>query len=37
MTDLQFSEAQMIDGMRAAFVSIEEHLPRRRIIASFSC
>jgi uncharacterized protein len=33
-TDLQFSETQMIDGMRAAFVYIEEHLPRRRIIDS---
>ncbi len=33
-TDLQFSEVQMIDGMRAAFVYIEEHLPRRRIIDS---
>ncbi len=34
MTDLQFSEAQMIDGMRAAFISIEQHLPKRRIVDS---
>ena len=33
-TGLQFSEVQMIDGMRAAFVYIEEHLPERRIINS---
>ena len=33
-TDLQFSESQMIDGMRAAFTYIEEHLPRRRIVDS---
>jgi uncharacterized protein len=32
IADLQFSEVQMIDGMRAAFAYIEEHLPRRRII-----
>src|SRR5262249_26960270 len=34
LTDLQFSETQMIDGMRATFASIEQHLPRRRIIDS---
>ena len=34
MTDLQFSEAQMIEGMRAAFTSIEQHLPKRRIVDS---
>ena len=34
ITDLQFSEAQMIAGMRAAFSYIEHHLPRRRIINS---
>ena len=28
ITDLQFSETQMIEGMRAAFTSIEQHLPR---------
>ena len=33
-TDLQFSEAQTIDGMRAAFQYIELHLPRRRIVDS---
>jgi len=32
ITDLQFSETQMIDGMRAAFIHLEQHLPRRRII-----
>jgi uncharacterized protein len=32
--DLQFSEKQMIDGMRAAFASIEQQLPRRRIVDS---
>lgn len=34
ITDLQFSEVQMIDGMRAAFVYIEQHLPKRRIVDS---
>jgi uncharacterized protein len=34
LEDLQFSEAQMIDGMRSAFQHIEKHLPRRRIIDS---
>ena len=34
LADLQFSEVQMIEGMRTAFVSIEDHLPRRRIINS---
>jgi uncharacterized protein len=34
LTDLQFSEAQMIDGMRAAFTYIEQHLPRRHIVDS---
>jgi uncharacterized protein len=34
MADLQFSEAQMIDGMRAAFAYIERHLPKQRIIDS---
>jgi uncharacterized protein len=34
ITDLQFSEKQMIDGMRVAFAYIEQHLPRRRIIDS---
>lgn len=34
LADLQFSEAQMIDGMRSAFHYIEKHLPRRRIINS---
>jgi uncharacterized protein len=34
MTDLQFSEKQMIDGMLTAFTYIEEHLPRRRFIDS---
>jgi uncharacterized protein len=33
-TDLRFSEVQMIEGMRAAFAYIEDHLPRRRIIDS---
>lgn len=34
LADLQFSEGQMIDGMRAAFTYIEQHLPRRRIVNS---
>ena len=34
ISDLQFSEKLMIDGMRAAFVSIKQHLPKRRIIDS---
>jgi uncharacterized protein len=33
-TDLRFSEAQMIDGMREAFTYIEQHLPKRRIVDS---
>jgi len=32
--DLQFSEKQMIDGMRVAFASIEQQLPRQRIVDS---
>jgi uncharacterized protein len=34
LTDLQFSEAQMIDGMRAVFAHLEQHLPKRRIVDS---
>lgn len=34
IADLQFSEKQMIDGMRVAFASIEQQLPRRRIVDS---
>jgi uncharacterized protein len=34
ISDLQFSETQMINGMRTAFTYIEHHLPRRRIIDS---
>jgi uncharacterized protein len=34
IADLQFSETQMINGMRTAFSYIEHHLPKRRIIDS---
>jgi uncharacterized protein len=34
ISDLQFSERQMIDGMYATFAYIEQHLPKRRIIDS---
>jgi uncharacterized protein len=33
-TELQFSDMQMIDGMRVAFASIEQCLPGRRIVNS---
>lgn len=32
--DLQYTEEQMIDAMRAAFRVIEEHLPQRRLLGS---
>jgi len=32
--DLQFAEAQMIEGMHRAFAVIERHLPRRRLLNS---
>ncbi len=34
LSDLQFSEAQMINGMRAAFAAIEQRLPRRPVFRS---
>jgi uncharacterized protein len=34
LSDLQFADAQMITGMRAAFQVIEEHLPQRRLLDS---
>ncbi|GHO93575.1 hypothetical protein KSF_036230 [Reticulibacter mediterranei] len=34
LTDLQFSEKQMIHGMKAAFAIIERHLPARRIYSA---
>jgi uncharacterized protein len=33
-SDLQFSEEQMIDGMRTAFTYIQNHLPSRKIYGS---
>ena len=32
LTDLQFTDAHMISGMRNAFTYIEEHLPRRPLL-----
>jgi uncharacterized protein len=34
LPDLQFSEMQMINGMRAAFAAIEQRLPRRSVFRS---
>jgi len=32
LSDLQFTDDRMIDGMRAAFAYIEQHLPRRPLL-----
>ena len=34
LADLQFTDTQMIDGMRNAFTYIEEHLPRRKLLGA---
>ncbi|HZO74366.1 MAG TPA: radical SAM protein [Ktedonobacteraceae bacterium] len=34
LTNLQYRDAQMIEGMRAVFAYIAEHLPRRRLLSS---
>jgi uncharacterized protein len=34
ITDLQFTDADMIAGMRRAFAYLEEHLPRRSLLQS---
>src|SRR5260370_5795537 len=34
LSDLQFTDAQMIDGMRLAFACIEHHLPKRPLLGS---
>jgi len=34
LSDLQFTDASMIRGMRAAFAYIEDHLPRRSLLGS---